>query len=88
MPASNDIIIFEHGVRKQHLVKRINLWPSGELVKEGLWYVTGDNRRLSQDSRYFGGIATQQILGEVKLILTEFNKKKPTYAKFLLSPAY
>ncbi len=84
-PSINDVVIFEHGVEKMHLVKRINLWPNGKLTKKGLWYVMGDNLKFSQDSRYFGGIAIEQISGKVKLVIASIDDKKSGYINFLFS---
>lgn len=87
-PLLNDVIVFEHGIKQQHLVKRINTWPNGKLTKDKSWYVMGDNRRASQDSRYFGGIKTEQLIGEVKLIIIAFDKKKPLKIDLLLTPVH
>jgi len=80
------VVVFEHGIEKKHLVKRINHWPNGETTKNNLWYVMGDNRNASQDSRYFGGITTEQLIGEVKLILIAFNKDHHLQNDALLTP--
>jgi nickel-type superoxide dismutase maturation protease len=85
-PSLNDVVVFEHGVKKQHLVKRISPWPSGEMTKGNAWYVMGDNRAASQDSRYFGGIKTEQLIGEVKLIIFAFNKQYQLLKEPLLMP--
>ena len=84
-PTVGDIVVIEHGVNNQILVKRINNWPNGERTKEGLWFITGDNSNASQDSRYFGGIASEQLIGKVKLILTDVNQlKKFEISHFLM----
>ena len=85
-PSLNSVVVFEHGIEKRHLVKRINHWPNGELTKNNLWYVMGDNRSFSQDSRYFGGIATSQLIGEVKLILVTISNKPQIQIDSLLTP--
>lgn len=41
-----------------------------ETISDGYYYVLGDNRNHSGDSRQFGGIAESEIKGEVKLNLT------------------
>jgi len=87
-PLLNDVVVFEHGIENQHLVKRITLWPNGELTKKELWYVMGDNRKASQDSRYFGGVATEQLIGKVKLVLVAFDKNKPLNIDIVLSPVH
>ncbi len=85
-PLLNDVVVFEHGVRHQHLVKRVNHWPNGKLTNDSLWYVMGDNRMASQDSRYFGGITTEQLMGKVKLVLVSFDKHKLLPIDSLLTP--
>lgn len=55
-PQINDIIVFHHGPNHQTLVKRIVNWPNGDQQKNGRWFVMGDNRKFSRDSRSFGGI--------------------------------
>ena len=87
-PSLDDVVVFEHGIKKTHLVKRINHWPKGELTQKGLWYVIGDNRNLSQDSRYFGGIAIEQVIGEVKLVLVAFDHKQPLKVDILLTSVH
>ena len=50
-------------------------------VPEGMYYVLGDNRIHSVDSRVLGFIAKEQVLGEAKLRLSEAGRltfvKKP-----------
>jgi len=66
-PKTNDIIIFTSEAHEGILVKRIQPWPEA-VTKEG-YYVLGDNRNDSVDSRRFGGIKLEQIRGKVKLVL-------------------
>lgn len=87
-PSLNDVVVFEHGIENQHLVKRINLWPNGDLTKKELWYVMGDNRKNSQDSRYFGGVATKQFIGKVKLVLVTLDQNKPLNVAIVLTPVH
>jgi len=87
-PSLNDVVVFEHGIEKQHLVKRIRPWPNGGLTKETLWYVMGDNRSSSQDSRYFGGIASEQLLGKVKLVLIALDKEHLMSVDVVLTPVH
>jgi len=85
-PAVGDIVVFKHGVNNQYLVKRISNWPNGKRTKEDLWFVTGDNRNASQDSRYFGGIESEQFIGKVKLILTDVNRLQRLEITDFLTP--
>jgi signal peptidase I len=87
-PSLNDVVVFEHGVERQHLVKRINHWPTGETIKNNLWYVVGDNRNYSQDSRYFGGIASKQLIGKVTLVLIALDKEHPLNIDIVLTPVH
>lgn len=87
-PSLSDVVVFEHGIEKKHLVKRINPWPTGEAIKNNVWYVMGDNRNASQDSRYFGGITTEQLLGKVKLVLIALDKEHPLNIDIVLRPVH
>jgi len=54
---SGDVIVFERNGK--FLIKRI------EQITNGKYFVAGDNRRLSKDSRHFGPITKEQIIGKV-----------------------
>jgi signal peptidase I len=68
-PHPGDIVVFLHRESEQWLVKRIANWPDGQSQQNGLWYMLGDNRNNSRDSRAFGGIDGQAINGQVRLVL-------------------
>ena len=58
-PKINDIVLVEDPRTKRPLLKRItNVSPSE-------YFVTGDNMEQSTDSRHFGAVARQHILGKV-----------------------
>jgi nickel-type superoxide dismutase maturation protease len=61
-PQVNDIVAFKenHG---QVLIKRISE------IRNGKYFVKGDNRGDSLDSRSFGVISRDKIIGKVKLKL-------------------
>ena len=73
VPAINDVVIFTSPLHKDFLVKRIQAWPeSGTTDNEG-YFVMGDNRTYSTDSRHFGGISREQIKGRVRMVLLSIN---------------
>ena len=73
-PSIGDVVVFRHQESEQWLVKRISPWPDGKAQHNDQWYMLGDNGSQSRDSRYFGGIATDQIVGQVKMILAGIDK--------------
>jgi signal peptidase I len=85
-PEIGDVVTFEHGVKHKTFVKRINFWPNGDIENNGLWFVTGDNAKLSQDSRYFGGIESKQLIGKVRLILFNLNSNQKIKPNNFLIP--
>jgi nickel-type superoxide dismutase maturation protease len=58
-PKMGDIVVIKHPHKNIRLIKRVV-----KMVPEG-YFVTGDNRRYSADSRYFGPIKHQNIIGKV-----------------------
>jgi len=55
----NDVIVFSHPDLKKFLVKRISD------IKKGAYFVLGDNKNSSTDSRDFGWIEEKNIIGKV-----------------------
>ena len=43
-------------------------------VSKGCYFVLGDNRTNSRDSRYYGAFSKKKILGKTKLIIFPFNR--------------
>ena len=85
-PLINDVVVFEHGIAKQYLVKRITPWPIHKKVQKDAWFVTGDNKYYSQDSRYFGAIKSEKIIGQVKMVLVDLDLNKDFNKKIPLTP--
>lgn len=59
-----------------------------EIVPENCYYVMGDNRDNSRDSRYFGVVDRKDIIGQAKGIITSFNIKdkfQPRFGRFFES---
>ncbi|MBO4927631.1 MAG: signal peptidase I [Clostridiales bacterium] len=42
-------------------------------LKEGEYFVLGDNRRTGVDSRYYGTVQTDEILGTLLLVIRQYN---------------
>lgn len=76
-----DVVVFKQTdsvgrAQATWLVKRIANWPQGSLQHNGLFYLLGDNSGASFDSRRFGGIKQESIVGKVKLVLFGIDNKQ------------
>ena len=59
-PSKNDVIVLRDPLQKdKFLIKRIADIRSSE------YFVIGDNKEISQDSRYFGPVKRNLIVGKV-----------------------
>ncbi|MBI2546860.1 MAG: nickel-type superoxide dismutase maturation protease [Candidatus Aenigmarchaeota archaeon] len=60
-PSKGDIIVLRHPKeKKKFLIKRISV-----VTNSNEYYVVGDNKDFSQDSRHFGPIKQSSIIGKV-----------------------
>jgi signal peptidase I len=69
-----EVVVIEHPLRPGfEMVKRItgipdDLAPDGRILGEDEWWVEGDNRAESTDSRHFGPVTTDLVKAKVRLI--------------------
>ena len=73
-PLANDIVVFVEPGSSNVLVKRITPWPDGRMQDRQMWFVMGDNRNRSKDSRHFGGVPSDRLIGKVRMILGEIDQ--------------
>ncbi len=60
-PSKGDVIVLKHPKEKdKFLIKRISVITNSNEI-----YVVGDNKGFSQDSRHFGPITKDLIIGKV-----------------------
>ncbi len=60
-PFPGDIVVAHHPKRQSmKVIKRV-----GDVGEDGVVFLQGDNRSESTDSRHFGSVRTEQILGRV-----------------------
>lgn len=75
-PKNNDVVVFSLPRTDYLLVKRIAPWPTPN-SPPGEYYVIGDNKIYSKDSRNFGGIRRQWIIGRAVIKFTTPNNYLP-----------
>ena len=71
-PRPGDLVVVEHPERPGfELVKRLTTLPGGSVgalvLGPGEYWVTGDRRGSSTDSRWFGPVGARHIRGVVRL---------------------
>lgn len=60
-PSRGDVVVIKHPVEKdKFLLKRVSV-----ITNSNKFYVVGDNRDFSQDSRHFGAVDKELIVGKV-----------------------
>jgi signal peptidase I len=83
-PKLGDVVIFKEKIDNRWFVKRITRWPNGEKMQNNKWFVMGDNRNFSIDSRNFGGVNRKQIVGQVSLVLLRIDQQHNIISDSLL----
>ena len=76
----NDEVVeekFEHEKTPDFNLSKISGGVKGDVVPEGYYFVLGDNRTNSNDSRYIGYIKKSDILGKTNLIVFPFLRFGP-----------
>jgi signal peptidase I len=64
------VYINDKPLKESYLVPNVTTWGNTNkiLIEPGQFFVMGDNRKHSMDSRTYGPVARNQILGKVVLI--------------------
>lgn len=92
-PNSNHLFYNENLLGRNHTVMITPSNPSlksfaDRIVPKGHYYMMGDNRDNSADSRYFGAVERQQILGRATRIVISLdlnNHYRPRWQRFFTS---
>lgn len=74
-PSADDVVVFAGPQHGEVSVKRVHPWPDGSLLNDGAYYMLGDNRNHSADSRWFGGIKPERIQGKVTVVVASIDSQ-------------
>lgn len=85
-PEYMDIVVIKRAKTNNWMVKRISKWPNDQTMNGGMWFLLGDNKAQSFDSRNFGGVSNEEIIGKARLVLAEIAPNEPMGLKVALTP--
>src|SRR5688572_7287176 len=88
--ALNPVFLREALLGREHEIMLLRYWNAGEhgpvVVPEGMYFVLGDNRHNSADSRYFGFVPRSNIVGRATRVVVSLNPENyylPRQERFL-----
>ena len=84
-PEYGDIAVFTRASRPEYLVKRVSQAPNKTEVATDHYYMTGDNPSHSTDSRQFGTIPRDRLIGPARMVLFALDRQlKPVAGRWLI----
>ena len=85
-PNYGDVVVLKSSDNENWMVKRVSNWPNGKVLSGNRWFLLGDNKTHSLDSRNFGGVSSQNFIGKVRLIIAEIDPNQPMGWRVNLTP--
>ena len=70
----NKLYVNDKLVEENFLHKNTKDYKLDEVIPDGYYFVLGDNRPDSLDSRFFGLVSRDEILGKTNLVIFPFNR--------------